>query len=680
MNRRILILAPRDRDAGAIEQVLDGDDRPCVRCRDADHLRAEMDRGAAVAVVTEEGLGPDRVPGLQAWLARQPAWSDFPFVLLTSRGAQQRSRLRAVMDALGNVVVLERPINVESLSSTVSSALRGRDRQFEVQRLWAARDHDEQRLRMALAAGNLGSWSLDLPDRALSCSDRFKGHFGREPGNPLSFADLVAAVLPEDLDRHRATVEAAFSRPVAYKVELRVTWPDATVHWIQISGRTVLGHDGAPATMSGVTLDVTERRRSEDVLQSRVTEAVADSQRAQAALVQSQKMEAVGQLTGGIAHDFNNLLTAIVGNIDMIVRRTEDERVRTLANRAHGACDRATKLTGQLLAFSRSQRLDLKPVRIDALIGGMRDLLARSIGPTVAVDTDLGVPDRSVTADANQLELALLNLAINARDAMPGGGRLTIRTRHEPGSGRDGDFVVVSVADTGTGIPADLMSKVFDPFFTTKPVGKGTGLGLSQVHGIAHQSGGSVRIESEVGRGTLVEVRLLETEDAARDAGSVASAADAPGPGTGRVLVVDDDPDVRRFVVDCLETLGFSVTEADHGRAGLERLDLDRPDLMIVDFAMPGMNGAQVAVAARARRADLPIILATGYADTGAVEGTFAKEAILRKPFQIGDLSRAVNRMMTSSAPHLSGADSAGPPVLNAHASQDQPASRNAVL
>ncbi len=649
MDRRMLILAPRGRDAQVIEQVLGKANVRCVVLPDARSLSQELERGAGAAVITEEALSDSDVRVLRRWLDAQPSWADFPFIMLTLPRTSQKGMVRHdLVEALGNVVLLERPINAETLTSAAASALRARDRQYDARIHWLDRENDDKQLRMALMAGNLGSWSLHPVSKALVASDRFKAHFGREANRDFTYEDLLASVHPDDREKQRAAAEATFTRQEDYKIEHRVVWPDGTIHSIQVSGRTVYGDNGRPITISGVSLDVTERRRSEDVLQHRVGEAVAESQRAQAALVQAQKMEAVGQLTGGIAHDFNNLLTAIVGNIDLISRRTDDDRIKTMAGRAKHASDRAAKLTSQLLAFSRSQKLDLRPVNIDALIGGMGDLVSRSIGPTVAVKTALGAAGRLALADANQIELALLNLAINARDAMPTGGTLTIGTTLQTSAqrGQAESFIVITVADTGFGIEPAILSKVFDPFFTTKPVGKGTGLGLSQVHGIAHQSGGSVRIESEVGKGTTIEIWLRESAELEREADAAGAVDVEITSGRGHVLVIDDDPDVRRFVVECLEILGFTVTQADHGKAGLDRLDQDHPDLMIVDFAMPGMNGAQVAAAARERQAGLPIILATGYADTGLVEGAFAQDEILRKPFLINDLSRAVRHAL----------------------------------
>ncbi len=649
MQRRILILAPKGRDALVIDQILARVAIQATICADVRELLAEMTRGADVAVATEEGFTDTDLGLLRRWLGAQPSWADFPFIILASpHGLRPRDLLQTLTTALGNVVVLERPINAETLSSAVASAFRARDRQYQARSHWIARENDERRLRTALSAGNLGAWTFDLTTRTLDASERFRAHLGLVADEPLALTTLMGAIHRDDRPRFRDAATLAIDQQADFGVECRVVWPDGQVRWVQVSGRTIYGDDGRPATVSGVSLDVTSRHDAEEELQRRVNEAVADNQRAQVALVQAQKMEAVGQLTGGIAHDFNNLLTAIVGNIDLIDRRASDDKIKVMANRARHAADRAAKLTGQLLAFSRSQRLDLRPIDVDRLIREMHDLVTRTIGQTVAVAFELGAGGRMATADANQIELAVLNLAINARDAMPGGGTLHIRTRAETTG--ENPFLVIAVRDTGSGIAPDILPRVFDPFFTTKPVGKGTGLGLSQVHGIAHQSGGSVKISSTVGIGTTIEIWLKEVVGGSDLADEEQGEDEGLFLGRGRVLVIDDDADVRRFVVTCLETLGFEVTQADNGRAGLDRLDEDWPDLLIVDFAMPGMNGAEVASAARQRRSDLPIILATGYADTGQVVAAFSQDAILRKPFRIQELSRAVRHALATRA------------------------------
>jgi CheY-like chemotaxis protein len=375
---------------------------------------------------------------------------------------------------------------------------------------------------------------------------------------------------------------------------------------------------------------------------------VAERERAQAALVQAQKMEAVGRLTGGIAHDFNNLLTVIFGNLEMIQRRTDEERLLRLAKFAAEAAERAAKLTHQLLAFSRTQRLTLRPVNLNALIEGMNDLLIRTIGPQIRIVTPLWETAPWAMADENQLELAILNLAINARDAMPDGGVLTIGTSVAPANDdvlAPGNYGVISVADTGTGIPQNLLSKIFDPFFTTKPIGKGTGLGLSQVFGIARQSGGTVQIESDEGAGACFTIWLpLAAAVSASDTAPVN--VPAAQRGQGRILVIDDDAGVRRFIVECLEMLGYQVSQAASGQEGLASLGADEPDLLIVDYAMPGMNGVEVVQAARERAPTLPIILATGYADMDAVDKAIGLGSLLRKPFRIDDLQQAVHQAL----------------------------------
>jgi CheY-like chemotaxis protein len=279
----------------------------------------------------------------------------------------------------------------------------------------------------------------------------------------------------------------------------------------------------------------------------------------------------------------------------------------------------------------------------------MDDLLSRSLDHTIRIETDLQAGASVAIVDANQIELAILNLAINARDAMPEGGKLLIASRVEDDWGEDvkpGSYIVISVADTGTGIPPEILSKVFDPFFTTKSVGKGTGLGLSQVYGIARQSGGTTRIFSEIGKGTTIEIWLPLVDGAHAESIDAANVEQIARGRREKVLVIDDDPDVRRFIVGCLETLNYDVTEADHGEAGLARLAIDNPQLLIVDFAMPGLNGAQVAAEARRQRPDLPVILVTGYADAQAVERVVGPESILRKPFKVEKLADSMRRAL----------------------------------
>ncbi len=364
---------------------------------------------------------------------------------------------------------------------------------------------------------------------------------------------------------------------------------------------------------------------------------IAQRQKAEAALVQSQKMEAVGQLTGGLAHDFNNLLTAVVGSLDLIRARATDQRVVRLSENALRAAERGSKLTGQLLAFSRSQKLATAPTNINALIEGMSDLFLQSLGANISVQTKLAPGLPIAMADANQLELALLNLALNARDAMPEGGTLTITTDFENGNV---NAVVIRVTDTGTGMPPEVVARAFDPFFTTKPPGKGTGLGLAQVYGIVQQLGGEISIQTEVGKGTTFRIALRSTERACPAPGETEHST--RGRHFETLLVVDDDADVREVMTGVLRDIGYSIHEASNGALALEMLDNVNPSLLVIDFAMPGMNGAEVAIAARQRNPEQRILFVSGFADSTAVERAVGRAPVLRKPFRPIELAEAV--------------------------------------
>jgi len=399
------------------------------------------------------------------------------------------------------------------------------------------------------------------------------------------------------------------------------------------------------------TLEQRVQKRTEDLAaaNAKLKEEINQRRKAEAALVQAQKMEAIGHLTGGIAHDFNNLLTAVLGNIDRIRSRVTDPKLVRLAENAFMAAERGSKLTGQLLAFSRTQKLATQPVDVNALIRGMSDLLNQSLGPSIALKTELAPGLPHAQADPNQLELAILNLAINARDAMTEDGEIVIRTALLRVAVSDNDaalvdYVDISVIDNGSGMTPEVLARAFDPFFTTKPAGKGTGLGLSQVYGIAGQAGGSVRIESAVGKGTTVAMRLCVSTDALQ-AADVAVARSSSRV-TETVLVVDDDTDVRTLVGEYLAEIGYRVYLADSGDAAMKILDDITPDLLLADFAMPGHNGADVARDIRRRVPDLPILFFSGYADTAALEAAVGKAPLLRKPFRPNELATAIRSLL----------------------------------
>ncbi len=371
------------------------------------------------------------------------------------------------------------------------------------------------------------------------------------------------------------------------------------------------------------------------------------------ALRQAQKMDAVGQLTGGIAHDFNNLLGAVIGSFELIREHADDAaRVQRYAEGGLAAADRGARLTGQLLAFSRSQKIELQPMIPAKVIAGMRELLARTLGPGVRLSMDLADGMVAIRSDPLQLELALLNLAINARDAMPEGGDLTVRTRAVPLEAdpelADGEYFELSVSDTGHGMSEQVMSRALNPFFTTKEVGKGSGLGLSQVYGVARQSGGAVRLQSREGQGATVRI-LLPCVPSRQPAVPVDPPDPAPSVGArARALVIDDDDDMRLVISQSLEAIGYDVRSAGGGEDGLALLDRDPADVLVVDFAMPGMNGVEVARAARQRLHDLQVVFVSGYADSTAIEQGWGEGSVLvRKPFRMEALHQAIQQALT---------------------------------
>jgi signal transduction histidine kinase/ActR/RegA family two-component response regulator len=409
---------------------------------------------------------------------------------------------------------------------------------------------------------------------------------------------------------------------------------------------------------SQAALEVKVQERTAELQQE-----VAQRSRAEAALRQSQKMEAVGQLTGGIAHDFNNMLQGVIGSLDIMRRRIASDRLEDLdrfMDAATASANRAAGLTQRLLAFSRRQSLDAKPTEINSLVASLEQLIRGSVDERVQLQFVLGPDLPRAIVDANQLENALLNLAINARDAMPEGGQLTIETsaveldeayvEQRPGI-EVGAYVVVAVSDTGVGMPPELLEKVFDPFFTTKPIGQGTGLGLSMVYGFARQSGGQVRIHSEPGAGTSVKIFLPTTEASVAVEPPVEAHA-SHGDGQ-RVLVVEDDPAVRLLVREVLEELGYTAVEAAEPHAALPILASSTHfDLLISDVGLPGMNGRELAEIARTHRPELPILFITGYAQNAAIRAGFlgTNMSMVTKPFRLDDLAAKISELMDASA------------------------------
>ena len=487
-----------------------------------------------------------------------------------------------------------------------------------------------ERVQLALGAGAIiGTWHWDLPTDRFTVDKAFADAVGLDPAlgfSGLHFDQVVATVHPDDRDGMIAAVNDVLKRGGAYAHQYRVRRTDGKYYWIEANGRVDQSPDGTPQSFPGVLIDVEERRTLADerdrataalralneTLEQRVAERTADLMQAEEKLRQSQKMEAVGQLTGGLAHDFNNLLAGISGSLELMSVRIAQGRsgdIEKYMLAAQGATKRAAALTHRLLAFSRRQTLDPRPTDVNALMVGMMDLIQRTVGPGITVETVSAADLWPARVDASQLENALLNLCINARDAMPDGGRITIETSNrwlDPDAARaydipEGQYLSMCVSDTGTGMTPEVMAKAFDPFFTTKPLGQGTGLGLSMIYGFATQSGGQVRIHSKVGLGTSVCIYLPRHVGDAETAQPMEKAPAVAVTRTGEsVLVVDDEPTVRALLKEVLEDIGCRVIEASDSVSGLKVLRSDAViDLLVTDVGLPGgMNGRQMADAA----------------------------------------------------------------------------------
>jgi PAS domain S-box-containing protein len=500
------------------------------------------------------------------------------------------------------------------------------------------RTRAEQSLAIALDAADMASWDMSLDGADPGRPRRQVSIFGHgAPAALQRLTEVLERFAPED----REAVKAAFdSAIVTGRVEFEKPVKradDGALRWVHVKGRTFHREDGRPERIAGVVTDVTERRLIDEQLR------------------QSQKMEAIGLLTGGIAHDFNNLLMIIGGSLEAVARRVKLEgRVQELLDAARLGVARGAKLNGQLLAFARRQDMREEVVCINDLLPNFAALVDRTVGETVEVRVRQAAALWSCRTDPRPLETAILNLAINARDAMVAGGSLVLSTANvtvtagaaERWEAAAGDYVVVSVADSGCGMDASLVARVFEPFFTTKGVGKGGGLGLSQVYGFATQSGGFVSIDSEVGRGTTVSIHLPRVREACVARPAEVSAP-ALKPAQGVVLLVEDDADVRVAARAMLEDLGYTVREAASGHEAMAALGLDgTADLVFSDVIMSsGMNGIELAQAIRRDYSDIPVFLTSGYT-AQLLPHMPPGEAfpLLRKPYTLNDLADFLGR------------------------------------
>jgi len=677
-SERAVILAPKGRDAAVAATLIREAGYHAQACIDLPALLSEIEEGAGLAVIADEAIKTADLRDLVNWLDGQPSWSDFPIILLTHQGGgpERNPDAARIGQALGNVTFLERPFHPTTLVSIVGSAVRARRRQYEARAILADLTESGSLLQTALTAGQLGTWELHLPDLLFKASATCKSAFGRDAEGPFTYQDLERAVHPDDCARRDESVTRTFEQGHDYNIEFRNIWPDGSLHWVDVRGRPVYRPDGSIKSLVGVCSDITARKTAEierenlfaqlaaertalaelsATLEQRVEQRTADlikavtaREKAQEQLRQAQKMETIGQLTGGVAHDFNNLLMAVMGNLDLLRKRLPDDpRLQRLVEGAMQGAERGASLTQRLLAFARQQDLRAVSVDLRALMEGMVDLLARSLGPRVELRLDLpqGLPPARI--DANQLELAILNLAINARDAMPDGGRIYIGVAEYQAKGDavlvPGRYLRLSVADTGSGMPPEILKRAIEPFFSTKQVGKGTGLGLSMVHGLAVQLGGTLQLTSTVGKGTCATLVLPvatvapETESPALVPEKIKRKA--------VILFVDDDPLIAMSTVEMLEDLGHRVIGANSGQHALDILKSDQPlDLMVTDHMMPGMTGLELAAASREVRPSLPILLATGYAELP--EGMQLDLPRLAKPYHQDQLRDQLDQLL----------------------------------
>ncbi len=678
---RVLVCAPYGQDASTLTELLGQHGYRAIACATLADVAEQIDEQVGLVLVTEEAL--EDLDHLREALAAQPPWSDIPFIVLAARqtgayGATVALRTRLSRLAV-NAVVLERPLGATSLISAAGSAMHARRRQFDLRDRLNELDAQNHRLGTLLQHVPIGVAFIKSDGTTMVSNPAFRRF---RPDDSQPFPRAVPQGPDADSDDaavHDAVLQALDGARVVAR-EIRLALPNGDPLWTRVNAialtPTSADHGGAVA----VIVDVDTEKRAqieladaaahlEDLVRMRTAELehalvqlrdeTSERERAEASLRQSQKMEAVGQLTGGIAHDFNNMLTGIMGSLDLLRRRLAAGRLDgadRYITAASTSATRAAAVTQRLLAFSRRQSLDSKPVEINQLIEGMSDLIERALNEHIAFELALAPDLPTGIVDPNQLESAILNLAINARDAMPEGGVLTIETRIvdlvasaarlEPGMS-PGRYVIVAVSDTGVGMPAELLEKVFDPFFTTKPLGQGTGLGLSMVYGFARQSGGQVRIHSQVGAGTSVKLYLPATE-AMPAPGEVQSPAVVPGEGE-RVLIVEDDAAVRLLVKEVLRELNYEAVEYADPLLALPYLKSgERIDLLISDVGLPQMNGRELAEIARHHRPDLPILFITGYAENAAIRSEFlgANMAMVTKPFSIDVLAAKIGEML----------------------------------
>lgn len=674
---RVQVIAPWQRDGESLVDVLSADGYHAVLYPHLVALAGDIDDKTGVVVLTQEALNYG-VDAIQRSLEAQPTWSDVPFVVLQSPRPGRDAQMSPLPSSVLNRIELERPIGAASLLSAVATAMRSRQKQFEIkdrmEELAASQkalSESEAELRRITDALPVLIALIDPDFRYRFANQAYKDWFGIDP------RDMLGKTIEEVFGKaHWEARKAPLMQALAGgagRAELSWTLPDGKRHDAEIRYIPRRLDDGQIDGAHLFATDITERKEALEALgqaAARLEQQVAERTQAlraemqarsesENALRQAQKMEAVGQLTGGIAHDFNNMLTSIIGALDIVSNRVHDELIGKVVGAATEAAGRAAALTQRLLAFSRRQSLDPKPVDVNALIRSMHMLLSQTLGERIHIRVELTEPLKTAQVDINQLESALLNLCINARDAMPHGGTLSIITRCaasppfvRAGTEANADgYVVVEVADDGVGMEPAIKDHVFEPFFTTKPIGQGTGLGLSMIYGFMQQSQGYIDLQSTLGSGTAISL-YLPVAPADAEVASPPAAEQAPMGEGQLVLVVEDDDQVRLLVSFMLEELGYAVLTARDADAAMSHMASHRIDLLISDVGLPGMNGRQLAEAFRGGHPSTPVLLMTGYAESAAVKSEFLGHnmTMIAKPFAMDAFSKAVRDAFAGAA------------------------------
>ncbi len=654
---RILVLAPTGRDAELLAGVIDQADLSATVVRDMDTLCSELPSGAAVAVVAEEALSGAASDRLAEALAQQQSWSDLPIIVLLASGATLASSraLLARFSENGNLTLLERPVRSVALLSTLQAALRARHRQYEVRdhlisraAAQAALERSEARYRSLTLASASIVWITD-PDGAITTDlPSWEAYTGQDRRTYEGWG-WIAAVHPDDRPATMAGWRRALDRKETYYAEYRLLRSDGQYRRMTARGVPVRNAQGELVEWVGTCTDVEDDRRAAEHLR------------------QAQRLEAVGSLAGGVAHEVNNMMTAVIGFGGFALKgMAPDHPQRSDVAEMVKAASRAAGITRQLLAFTRQQVLRPSVLNLNTVVSNVVRLLGSFLGADIDLVTDLDPEVGLVRADLGQLEQVIVNLALNARQAMEGGGRLRLETsnvmldsgysaRHPGTDVEAGQYVVLRVSDTGSGMDAATLARAFEPFFTTKPVGQGTGLGLSMAYGIIKQSGGYIWLYSEPGLGTTVKVYLPRAADPADEP---QRPPEVPRGRGETILVVEDDEAVRTLTRRQLEEVGYDVMEAVSGREALELLSADSQiDLVLCDVVLPEMGGTELGRRVSAMRRKIPILYMSGYPGPEVVErGLITKHApFLEKPFSPETLGSAVRRLLDQTQ---NGADS----------------------